>query len=182
MSYKHLTYSALFWQKNAIPLLINTFFLLEAESLQLPPQLPESSRPRIDILDVPEDNDNFNNHVHMLGPNRHNTLGQQGQHVYTEYQSLNLGNNGQHPHAPNLREPLVYIPLAGADGQRVPVVRVNEGPEPGFPFIDLYNETNLPQESQTQTTIIWQPVPHTSEYVVSCNPITEINDKSFQVS
>nr|XP_055070732.1 fibronectin 1a isoform X8 [Misgurnus anguillicaudatus] len=150
----------------------------QAESLPLPPQLPEPNRPRIDILDVPEVNDNFNNYVHVLGPDRHNTQGQQGQHVYTEYQSLNLG---QHPHAPNHREPLVYIPLAGADGQRVPVVRVNEGPEPGFPFIDLYNETNLPQEAQTQTTIIWQPVPHTSEYVVSCSPITEINDKSFQM-
>ncbi|XP_065148945.1 fibronectin 1a isoform X2 [Paramisgurnus dabryanus] len=150
----------------------------QAESLPLLPQLPEPNRPRIDILDVPEDNDNFNNYVQMLGPNRHNTQGQQGQHVYTEYQSLNLG---QHPHAPNHREPLVYIPLAGADGQRVPVVKVNRGPEPGFPFIDLYNETNLPQEAQTQTTIIWQPVPHTSEYVVSCNPITEINDKSFQM-
>lgn len=158
----------------------NTIFRLELESHQLTPQLPDPSRPRHDILDVPEENDHFNNHVQMLGPNRHNTLGQQGQHIYTEYQSYNLGNNGQHH--PNHREPLVYIPLPGADGQRVPVVKVNEGPEPGFPFGGLYNETNLPQESQTQTTIIWQPVPHTSEYVVSCSPITEINEKSFQVS
>ncbi|XP_077071990.1 fibronectin 1a [Siphateles boraxobius] len=153
----------------------------QLESHQLLPQLPDPSRPRHDILDVPEDNDHFNNHVQMLGPNRHNTLGQQGQHIYTEYQSFNLGNNGQQPHPPNHREPLVYIPLPGADGQRVPVVKVNEGPEPGFPFGGLYNETNLPQESQTQTTIIWQPVPHTSEYVVSCSPITEINEKSFQM-
>ncbi|XP_067299569.1 fibronectin 1a isoform X2 [Pseudorasbora parva] len=153
----------------------------QPESHQLTPQLPDPSRPRHDILDVPEDNDHFNNHVQMLGPNRHNTLGQQGKHIYTEYQSFNLGNNGQHPHTPNHRKPLVYIPLPGADGQRVPVVKVNEGPEPGFPFGGLYNETNLPQESQTQTTIIWQPVPHTSEYVVSCSPITEINEKSFQM-
>ncbi|XP_051564957.1 fibronectin 1a isoform X31 [Myxocyprinus asiaticus] len=151
------------------------------ESHQLTPQLPNPSRPHIDILDVPEDNDHFNNHVHMLGPNRHNTLGQQGQHIYTEYQSFSLGNNGQQLHPPNHREPLVYIPLPGADGQRVPVVKVNEGPEPSFPFGDLYNETNLPQESQTQTTIIWQPVPHTSEYVVSCSPVTEVNEKSFQM-
>ncbi|KAI7808786.1 Fn1 protein [Triplophysa rosa] len=149
------------------------------QSLPLPPQLPVPSRPLHEILDVPEDNDNFNNHVHVLGPNRDNTLGQQGQRIYTEYQSFNLGNNGQH--AANQHKPLVYIPLPGADGQRVPVVKVNEGPESGFPFLDLYNETNLPQESQTQTTIIWQPVPHTSEYVVSCSPITEINEKSFQM-
>uniref|UniRef100_A0A673KKE5 Fibronectin n=1 Tax=Sinocyclocheilus rhinocerous TaxID=307959 RepID=A0A673KKE5_9TELE len=145
------------------------------------PQLPDPSRPSHDILDVPEDNDHFNNHVHMLGPNRHHKPGQQGQHIYTEYQSYNLGNNGQQPHPPSHREPLVYIPLPGADGQRVPVVQVSEGPEPGFPFSGLYNETNLPQEAQTQTTIMWQPVPHTSEYVVSCSPITEINEKTFQM-
>uniref|UniRef100_A0A8C2I9K2 Fibronectin n=1 Tax=Cyprinus carpio TaxID=7962 RepID=A0A8C2I9K2_CYPCA len=148
---------------------------------KLPPQLPDPSRPSHDILDVPEDNDHFNNHVHMLGPNIHNTLGQQGQHIYTEHQSYNLGNNGQQPHLPSQREPLVYIPLPGADGQRVPVVQVSEGPEPGFPFGGLYNETNLPQEAQTQTTIMWQPVPHTSEYVVSCSPLTEINEKTFQM-
>uniref|UniRef100_A0A8C1KLN9 Fibronectin n=1 Tax=Cyprinus carpio TaxID=7962 RepID=A0A8C1KLN9_CYPCA len=152
----------------------------QLESHQLPSQLPDPSRPSHDILDVPED-DHFNNHVHMLGPNRQKTLGQQGQHIYTEYQSFNLGNNGQQPHAPSHREPLVYIPLPGADGQRVPVVQVSEGPEPGFPFSGLFNETNLPQEAQTQTTIMWQPVPHTSEYVVSCSPITEINEKTFQM-
>ncbi|XP_056610634.1 fibronectin 1a isoform X2 [Triplophysa dalaica] len=151
----------------------------QLQSLPLHPQLPVLSRPLHEILDVPEDNDNFNNHVHVLGPNIDNTLGQQGQRIYTEYQSLNLGNNGQQ--AANQHKPLVYIPLPGADGQRVPLVKVNEGPEPGFPFLDLYNETNLPQESQTQTTIIWQPVPHTSEYVVSCSPITEINEKNFQM-
>uniref|UniRef100_A0A8C1Y4A8 Fibronectin n=1 Tax=Cyprinus carpio TaxID=7962 RepID=A0A8C1Y4A8_CYPCA len=96
------------------------------------------------------------------------SLGSQGQHIYTEHQSYNLGNNGQQPHLPT-------------DGQRVPVVQVSEGPEPGFPFGGLYNETNLPQEAQTQTTIMWQPVPHTSEYVVSCSPLTEINEKTFQM-
>uniref|UniRef100_A0A671KPB8 Fibronectin n=1 Tax=Sinocyclocheilus anshuiensis TaxID=1608454 RepID=A0A671KPB8_9TELE len=96
-------------------------------------------------------------------------------------QFKSLGSVSQQPHPPSHREPLVYIPLPGADGQRVPVVQVSEGPEPGFPFGGLYNETNLPQEAQTQTTIMWQPVPHTSEYVVSCSPITDINEKSFQM-
>uniref|UniRef100_A0A671KDZ4 Fibronectin n=1 Tax=Sinocyclocheilus anshuiensis TaxID=1608454 RepID=A0A671KDZ4_9TELE len=165
--------------QRSIPLIGKAKTQLEIH--QPAPQLPDPSRPRHDILDVPEDNDHFNNHVHMLGPNRHHTLGQQGQHIYTEYQSHNLGNKGQQPHPPSHREPLVYIPLPGADGQRVPVVQVSEGPEPGFPFGGLYNETNLPQEAQTQTTIMWQPVPHTSEYVVSCSPITDINEKSFQM-
>ncbi len=175
-----MLYIALCWQNILLHYSFawpNTIILLELTS-----QLPDPSRPHHDILDVPEDSDHFNNHVHMLGPNRHNTLGQQGQHIYTEHQSYNLGNNGQQPHPPSHREPLVYIPLPGADGQRVPVVQVSEGPEPGFPFGGLYNETNLPQEAQTQTTIMWQPVPHTSEYVVSCSPITEINEKNFQVS
>uniref|UniRef100_A0A8C1Y6L2 Fibronectin n=1 Tax=Cyprinus carpio TaxID=7962 RepID=A0A8C1Y6L2_CYPCA len=180
----NVLYIALCWQNMLLHYSIacpNTIFLLELEIHQLPPQLPDPSRPSHDILDVPEDNDHFNNHVHMLGPNIHNTLGQQGQHIYTEHQSYNLGNNGQQPHLPSQREPLVYIPLPGADGQRVPVVQVSEGPEPGFPFGGLYNETNLPQEAQTQTTIMWQPVPHTSEYVVSCSPLTEINEKTFQM-
>ncbi|TRZ04323.1 hypothetical protein DNTS_023639 [Danionella cerebrum] len=151
---------------------------LKLESEELSPQLPDLSRPVHEILDVPEDNDHFKNHVHMLGPNRHNTVGQRGQHIYTEYQSFNLGNNGQQP---NHQEPLVYIPLPGAEGQRAPVVKFSESPDSGFPLNGLFNDTNLPQESQTQTTITWQPVPETTEYVVSWSPITEINEKSFHV-
>ncbi|XP_052421776.1 fibronectin isoform X46 [Carassius gibelio] len=160
--------------QRSIPLIGKAKTQLEIH--QLTSQFPEHSRPRQDILDVPEDN-----HVHMVGPNRLDTLGQQGKHIYTEYQSYNLGNKAQQLHPPSHREPLVYIPLPGADGQRVPVVQVSGGPEPGFPFAGLYNETNLPQEAQTQTTIMWQPVPHTSEYVVSCNPITEISEKILQM-
>ncbi|XP_026128038.1 fibronectin-like isoform X2 [Carassius auratus] len=160
--------------QRSIPLIGKAKTQLEIH--QLTSQFPEPSRPRQDILDVPEDN-----HVHMVGPNRLDTLGQQGKHIYTEYQSYNLGNKAQQLHPPSHREPLVYIPLPGADGQRVPVVQVSGGPEPGFPFAGLYNETNLPQEAQTQTTIMWQPVPHTSEYVVSCNPITEISEKILQM-
>uniref|UniRef100_W5KDT9 Fibronectin n=1 Tax=Astyanax mexicanus TaxID=7994 RepID=W5KDT9_ASTMX len=45
----------------------------------------------------------------------------------------------------------------------------------------LLGKTDLPQEAQTQTTITWQPVEHSDEYVVSCSPITEINEKTFQM-
>uniref|UniRef100_A0A3B4BZY1 Fibronectin n=1 Tax=Pygocentrus nattereri TaxID=42514 RepID=A0A3B4BZY1_PYGNA len=99
---------------------------------------------------------------------------------FFEYQSFGLANRGQQqPLAPHHGEPLVYIPLPGPDGHRVPVVKVNEGPVTGFPFEFPLNETDLPQEAQTQTTITWQPVPNSSEYVVSCSPITEISDFSF---
>uniref|UniRef100_A0AAR2LR07 Fibronectin n=1 Tax=Pygocentrus nattereri TaxID=42514 RepID=A0AAR2LR07_PYGNA len=146
------------------------------------PQLPVPHQPKKEILDVPEDDNPSINHVHLAGPNRHNTLGKQGQHIYTEYQSFGLANRGQQqPLAPHHGEPLVYIPLPGPDGHRVPVVKVNEGPVTGFPFEFPLNETDLPQEAQTQTTITWQPVPNSSEYVVSCSPITEISEKTFQM-
>ncbi|KAM6946259.1 fibronectin 1a [Aplochiton taeniatus] len=158
----------------------------QPESLLLVPQLPVPNRPRADILDVPEDTFNDrntltdNNHVHLSGTGGPDRLGQQGQHIYTEYQSL--GPSGPHEsQRPHLREPLVYIPVPGPDGHRVPLVRVNEGPLPGIPFGFPDNETGSPQEVQTHTTISWQPIPQSSEYVVSCNPITHLEEKSFQM-
>lgn len=71
------------------------------------------------------------NHVHLAGTGGQNRLGQQGQHIYTEYQNLGP-NNGLHGpfsgpnegQRPTLREPLVYVPAAGPDGNRVPLVKV----------------------------------------------------------
>lgn len=67
----------------------------------------------------------------MAGTSGQTRPGQQGQHIYTEYQSLGP-NNGLHgPHGGAKdgqrllhREPLVYIPVAGPDGHRVPLVKV----------------------------------------------------------
>ncbi|XP_062862520.1 fibronectin 1a [Trichomycterus rosablanca] len=148
----------------------------------LSPQLPVSHRPRPGVLDVPEDEGFNSNHVYLVGPDRHDTTGQQGQHVYTEYQSLGLTNNGRlQPLAPHHSKPLVYIPLPGEDGHRVPVVKVADSARSGFPFENPFNETELPQEAQTQTTITWPSAPHSSEYVVSCSPITEVDEQSFQM-
>ncbi|XP_054643486.1 fibronectin 1a [Dunckerocampus dactyliophorus] len=155
------------------------------------PQLPVPHRPTTDILDVPESfNDKIfdSNQVHLAGTSGQNRLGQQGQHIYTEYQSLGP-NNGLHgPHGglkegqrPILREPLVYIPVPGPDGNRVPLVKVSETPLPGLAFGFPDNETELPQEAQTITTISWQPIPHTSEYEVSCNPLTHLEERGFQM-
>lgn len=71
------------------------------------------------------------NHVHLAGTSGQNQPGQQGQHIYTEYQSLGP-NNGLHGpfsgpkegQRPTLRQPLIYIPVAGPDGNRVPLVKV----------------------------------------------------------
>ncbi|XP_062312736.1 fibronectin 1a [Osmerus eperlanus] len=158
----------------------------QPESQLLMPQLPMPNKPTSDILDVPEDgfNDknNFrdNNHVQLVGTGGQDGLGQQGQHIYTEYQNLgpNGGRDSQRPH---LREPLIYVPVPGPDGQRVPLVRVSEGPLPGLPFGFPDNETGMTQEAQTHTTIAWQPVPHSTEYLVSCNPITHLEEKSIQI-
>ncbi|KAK1789028.1 hypothetical protein P4O66_014983, partial [Electrophorus voltai] len=175
---------ALCWRCKAIacPLthLPLTLILLEIEDLS--PQLPVSHRPKPGIMDVPEEENLNNNHIHLQGPNRPDSVEQQGKHIYTEYQSLGLANRGQQqPLMPHHGEPLVYIPLPGPDGHRVPVVKVSEGPAHGFPFEIPFNETDLPQEAQTRTTITWQPAPGTSEYVVSCSPVMEINEKSFQM-
>lgn len=157
---------------------------LEVEDL--PPQLPVSHRLRPSILDVPEDERfNNNNNVYLVGPERQETQGQQGQHIYTEYQSLGLSNNGhlQHvgPLEPHHSKPLVYIPLAGEDGHRVPVVKVADSGRSALRFENPFNETELPQEARTQTTIAWPSAPHASEYVVSCNPVTEVDEQGFQV-
>ncbi|KAM9346885.1 fibronectin-like [Symphorus nematophorus] len=155
------------------------------------PQLPVPHRPTTDILDVPESfNDKIfdSNHVHLAGTSGQNRPGQHGQHIYTEYQNLGP-NNGLHGpfggpkegQRPTLREPLVYIPVAGPDGNRVPLVKVSDGPLPGLAYGFPDNETELPQEAQTITTISWQPIPETSEYEVSCSPITHTEEGGFQM-
>ncbi|KAK7881005.1 hypothetical protein WMY93_030594 [Mugilogobius chulae] len=157
------------------------------------PQLPVPHRPTSDILDVPETfNDKFSfdsNHVHLAGTSGQSQPGQQGQHIYTEYQSLgpNNGFNGlyngpKEGQRPTLREPLVYIPVPGPDGNTVPLVKVSDGPLPGLAFgFDDRNDTETPQEAQTITTLSWQPIPHTTEYEVSCNPLTHLEERGFQM-
>ncbi|XP_030198504.1 fibronectin 1a [Gadus morhua] len=160
--------------------------------LLLNPELPQpgSHRPRPDILDVPETDKTFNtNHVHFSGPDGEFGPGQQGQHIYTEYQNLGP-HNGFNAHntrpqggqRPTVRDPLIYIPVPGPDGNRVPLVKVSDGLLPGLAFGFPDNETELPQEAQTITTINWQPIPQSSEYLVSCNPITNLEEKTFQMT
>uniref|UniRef100_A0A3B3RBG2 Fibronectin n=1 Tax=Paramormyrops kingsleyae TaxID=1676925 RepID=A0A3B3RBG2_9TELE len=111
-------------------------------------QLPVPNHSRPGILDVPEVN-----RPNVAGNGGLNRPDQGGQHIYTEHQ--NLGHR-QHP-----REPLVYFP----NGAQRPVVWVNEVTFPGFPS----NRTRF-QEAQTQTTISWSPLQHSSSYVVSWCP------------
>uniref|UniRef100_A0A8C9TVG3 Fibronectin n=1 Tax=Scleropages formosus TaxID=113540 RepID=A0A8C9TVG3_SCLFO len=136
----------------------------------LVPQLPIPHHRGPDVLDVPQVLPAFeDNSVQLMGTSGQNTLDQQGQYVYTEYQSL--GNNGQgEPLGGHTSIPLVYVPQAGPDG-----------PSLGFPFGFPENDTGLPQEALTQTTISWEPLQHSSAYEVFCHPITNSNEKMFQM-
>lgn len=68
------------------------------------------------------------NHVHFAGTSGQNHPGQQGQHIYTEFQNLgpNNGLYGPFGGPKEGQRPLVYIPVAGPDGNRVPLVKVCE--------------------------------------------------------
>ena len=118
----------------------------------------------------------------VVGNNGLDTLGGQGQNVeYTEYNNQNPQTpygNGQTPYG-NGQTPLVFVPLPDAEGRRVPVVSVNV--PGGSPFGFPEKDTGIPQEAQTQTTIAWKPYKQSSEYLVSCNPLTHVNEKMFQV-
>lgn len=118
----------------------------------------------------------------VVGNNGLDTLGGQGQNVeYTEYNNQNPQSpygNGQTPYG-NGQSPLVFVPLPDAEGRRVPVVSVNV--PGGSPFGFPEKDTGIPQEAQTQTTIAWKPYKQSSEYLVSCNPLTHVNEKMFQV-
>ncbi|CAB1329178.1 unnamed protein product, partial [Coregonus sp. 'balchen'] len=117
----------------------------------------------------PNTNPNYPLNPNLVGTNGQDTLGQQGQHIYTEYQGLGPKPIGRDNQGPAIHhEHLVYIPVPGPDGQRVPLVRVSAGLLPGLPFGFPENDTGfgVPQEAQTHTTISWQGVPQSSEYLM----------------
>uniref|UniRef100_A0A8B9K8N1 Fibronectin n=1 Tax=Astyanax mexicanus TaxID=7994 RepID=A0A8B9K8N1_ASTMX len=143
---------------------------------------PPRRGPGHDRLDVPEV-DIDDNTVHMPGPTARPGQPERGQHVeYTEYnnQPGTPTHGGYQPVRP--RPSLVYVPQAGPDGARVPVVvQVSERPGHGLPFHFPGNKSGMPQEAQTQTTVTWQPYQQSSAYLVSCHPITHRDEKMFQM-
>ncbi|KAL1022060.1 hypothetical protein UPYG_G00021700 [Umbra pygmaea] len=126
----------------------------------LSPPIPKKTGP-YGNLDVPEEEENTV--PTLVGPGEQGNLGGQG---------------GQYIENNNPQTPLVFVPLPDSEGRRLPVVKVNVPGRSPFDFPE--NETGVPQEARTQTTISWKPFKQSSAYLVSCNPLTHLNEKMFQ--
>lgn len=122
-------------------------------------------------LDVPDTG--LDNKIEGVGASGQDSQGGQSQHVeYTEYNNIRQNRNpsGQ------VREPVVFLPVPDANGNRLPILMLNK--HEGSPF---GNDTSVPQEAQTRTAISWNPNSQSSAYILSCYPVTQFNEKMFQV-
>uniref|UniRef100_A0A8C6WKV6 Fibronectin n=1 Tax=Neogobius melanostomus TaxID=47308 RepID=A0A8C6WKV6_9GOBI len=142
-------------------------FVTKPESLLPLPHRPDGIG---DKLDVPETD--LDNKIQVVGNNGQDGVNGQSQHV--EFSNYGDSRQPQSPYG-QVREPLVFLPLPDAEGRRLPIVKLN------VPFGSLGNVTGLPQEAQTQTTVSWKPYKQSNAYLVSCEPLSNMREKLFQV-
>ncbi|XP_060716206.1 fibronectin 1b isoform X3 [Tachysurus vachellii] len=145
-------------------------------SLPLLPIRPHHLGP----LDVPE----TDIVVNVVGPTVQPRPDERGQSMeYTEYNNQpTLPHSGHqpNPYIPGVGQTLIYVPAPGPDGSRVPkVVQLSDRNAHSLLFTE--NKTGTPQEAQTQTTISWNPFKQSKAYFVSCHPISQRNEKMFQM-
>ncbi|XP_056873860.1 fibronectin 1b isoform X2 [Takifugu flavidus] len=125
-------------------------------------------------MDVPDRGSD--NQINIVGNNGQDGQGGHNQRVeYTEHNNIGQNRNPQTSQG-QVREPLIFLPLPDPEGRRKPILKLNM---PAGSTFD--NDTGVPQEVQTRTTISWNPGTQGNAFVLSCYPVTKLNEKMFQV-
>ncbi|TNM90927.1 hypothetical protein fugu_003216 [Takifugu bimaculatus] len=125
-------------------------------------------------MDVPDRGSD--NQINIVGNNGQDGQGGHNQRVeYTEHNNIGQNRNPQTSQG-QVREPLIFLPLPDPEGRRKPILKLNM---PAGSTFD--NDTGVPQEVQTRTTISWNPGTQSNTFVLSCYPVTKLNEKMFQV-
>ncbi|XP_021392896.1 fibronectin isoform X1 [Lonchura striata] len=144
---------------------------------------PHPNQP--DILDVPSidegtpylTNNRYDNGngIQLPGSSGHpQTVGHQGQQVFFEEHGYRRpGPTTATPLRPGSRQPLPSVDEAiEIPGYQVPIVV-----EPSYPHSrGPRRNDSAGQEALSQTTISWRPLLESSEYIISCQPVSQDED------
>ncbi|XP_056351948.1 LOW QUALITY PROTEIN: fibronectin [Oenanthe melanoleuca] len=143
---------------------------------------PHPNQP--DILDVPSidegtpylTNNRYDNGngIQLPGSSGHpQTVGHQGQQVFFEEHGYRRpGPTTATPLRPGSRRPLPSVDEAiEIPGYQVPVVV-----EPSYPHSRGPRRNDTGQEALSHTTISWRPLLESSEYIISCQPVSQDED------
>ncbi|XP_014737477.1 PREDICTED: fibronectin isoform X5 [Sturnus vulgaris] len=143
---------------------------------------PHPNQP--DILDVPSidegtpylTNNRYDNGngIQLPGSSGHpQTVGHQGQQVFFEEHGYRRpGPTTATPLRPGSRRPLPSVDEAiEIPGYQVPIIV-----EPSYPHSRGPRRNDTGQEALSHTTISWRPLLESSEYIISCQPVSHDED------